>query len=80
MCIRDSPLDYAYKVHSGIGDKAAGFLVNGKMVPFDYRLKHGDHVEVITKKNAKPKIDWLEHVMTSHAKNKIRAYVNKQRN
>lgn len=73
------PLDYAYKVHSGIGDKAAGFLVNGKMVPFDYKLKHGDHIEVITKKNAKPKTDWLEHVITSHAKNKIRAFINKQR-
>lgn len=73
------PLDYAYKVHSGIGDKAAGFLVNGRMVPFNYRLKHGDHIEVITKKNARPKTDWLEHVMTTHAKNKIKPQLKKLR-
>lgn len=71
------PLDYAYKVHSHIGDNAAGFLVNGKMVPFTYRLKHGDRIEVITKKNARPKSDWLEHVMTTHAKNKIKAHLKK---
>lgn len=71
------PLDYAYKVHSGIGDKAAGFIVNGKMVPFDYRLKHGDHIQVITKNNAKPKSDWLEFVMTSHARSKIKAKIKK---
>lgn len=73
------PLDYAYLVHSDIGSKAAGFLVNERMVPFDYHLKHGDHIEVITKKTAKPKIDWLEFVMTSHAKNKIKAAVNRTR-
>lgn len=73
------PLDYAYKVHSAIGNKAAGFIVNGKMVPFDYRLKYGDHIEVITKKTAKPKTDWLDHVITTHAKNKIKAYLNKSR-
>ena len=73
------PLDYAYTVHSDIGDCAAGFLVNGKMVPFDYRLKHGDHIEVITKKTAKPKTAWLDNVMTSHARNKIKAAVNRSR-
>lgn len=71
------PLDYAYKVHSHIGDNAAGFMVNGRMVPFNYRLKHGDHIQVITKKNAKPKVDWLENVMTTHAKNKIKAHIKK---
>ncbi len=73
------PLDYAYKVHSNIGDNAAGFLVNGRMVSFNYRLNHGDHIQVITKKNAKPKVDWLELVITSHAKNKIKAKVKKSR-
>lgn len=71
------PLDYAYKIHSDVGAKAAGFLVNSKMVPFDYRLKHGDHIEVITKRTAKPKTDWLEFAMTSHARNKIKAQINK---
>lgn len=73
------PLDYAYKVHSDIGSKSAGFLVNGKMVPFDYRLHHGDHIEIITKKTAKPKLDWLEFVITTHAKNKIKAQLNRER-
>ncbi len=73
------PLDYAYKIHSGIGDKSAGFLINGRMVPFHYRLQHGDRVEVITKKTARPKIDWLDTVITTHAKNKIKAQLNKAR-
>lgn len=73
------PLDYAYTVHSDIGSRAAGFLVNGRMVPFDYRLCHTDHIEVITKKTAKPKTDWLEVVLTSHARNKIKAELNRQR-
>ena len=53
------------------------FEDDGEMVPFDYHLKHGDHIEVITKKNAKPKTDWLEHVITTHAKNKIKAHIKK---
>ncbi len=73
------PLDYAYKIHSDIGSKTAGFLVNGKMVPFTYHLKHGDHIEIITKNNAKPKTDWLESVMTSHARNKIKAQIKRAR-
>lgn len=72
------PLDYAYHIHSDIGAKSSGFLINGKLKPFDYRLQHGDHIEVITKKNAKPKTDWLEHVLTRHAKNKIKAQIKKQ--
>ena len=73
------PLDYAYKIHSDIGSKTAGFLVNGKMVPFTYHLKHGDHIEIITKRNARPKTDWLESVMTSHARNKIKAQIKRAR-
>lgn len=71
------PLDYAYIVHSGIGDKAAGFLIDGRMVPFNYHLKHGDHIQVITKKNARPKTDWLEFVKTTHARNKIKSQIKK---
>lgn len=73
------PLDYAYKIHSDVGARASGFLVNGRMVSFDYRLVHGDHIEVITKKTAKPKTDWLEFVKTTHARNKIKAQVKKVR-
>ncbi len=72
------PLDYAYRIHSDIGDKTAGFLVNGRMVPFDYHLQHGDKIEVITKKTARPRQDWLDSIITQHAKNKIRAKLNKK--
>lgn len=71
------PLDYAYRVHSDIGASASGFLVNGKMVPFDYLLRDGDHVEVIVRKNARPKREWLDTTATSHARNKIKAQVNR---
>ncbi|HMR72555.1 MAG TPA: RelA/SpoT family protein [Candidatus Saccharibacteria bacterium] len=71
------PLDYAYRIHSDIGANAAGFLINGVMKPFDYPLQDGDHVEIITKKTAHPKKDWLEHVITRHAKDKIKAQIKK---
>lgn len=73
------PLDFAYRVHSDIGAQAAGFLVNGKMVSFDYLLQDGDRVEVIVKKTAKPKREWLDTTTTSHARNKIRAQLNRAR-
>lgn len=71
------PLDFAYRVHSDIGQHAAGFIINGKMEPFDYRLKYGDVIEVITKPGAKPKPRWYEMIITGHARNKIRAQINK---
>ena len=71
------PLDYAYRIHSDIGHTAAGFRVNGKMVPFDRRLNHGDVVEVITKRAARPKSDWLDMVITRHARDKLRAQLKK---
>ncbi len=71
------PLDYAYRIHSDIGDHTAGFLINGVMRSFDSRLQHGDRIEIITKQNAKPKLDWLEFVLTNHARSKIRARLKK---
>jgi len=71
------PLDYAYRIHSDIGRQAAGFRVNGKMVPFDRALQHGDIVEVITRRNAKPRPDWLELVITRHARDKLRAQLKR---
>lgn len=71
------PLDFAYRIHSDIGDKAAGFMVNGKMVPFTYKLQYGDVVEVITRKNARPTMDWLSWIRTSHAREKIKAKLRK---
>lgn len=69
------PLDYAYRIHSDIAKHAVGFRINGKMVAFDNRLSHGDVVEVITKRTAKPKTDWLDLVVTRHARDKLRAHL-----
>lgn len=66
------PLDYAYRVHSDLAAHASGFIVNGTMRPFNYTLQHGDTVEVLTSKSAKPKQDWLALVKTPHAKDKLR--------
>lgn len=71
------PLDYAYRIHSDIGRQAAGFRVNGKMVAFDRKLNHGDVVEVITRRSSKPRPDWLEFVITRHARDKLRAQLKK---
>lgn len=71
------PLDYAYRIHSDIGQHAAGFMINGKLESFDYPLKHGDVIEVITKRNAKPKTAWLDRMITRHAKEKLRSQIKK---
>lgn len=67
------PLDFAYLVHSDIGKHAYGFKVNGSIHPFDKPLNNGDVVEVLTRKTTGPKKSWLEHVTTTHARNKLRA-------
>lgn len=71
------PLDYAYRIHSDIGRHAAGFIVNGIMKPFNYRLQHGDVVEVITRPGAKPKKAWLDLILTRHAREKLRSQLKK---
>ena len=71
------PLDYAYRVHSDVAKRASGFRVNGKMIAFDRKLQHGDIVEVITRVTSRPKQDWLEMVITSHARSKLRAQLKK---
>lgn len=71
------PLDYAYRVHSDLAAKASGFLINGKMEPFSYRLQHGDIVEILTSKSAKPRPDWQQYIITGHARLKLRAQLRK---
>ena len=71
------PLDYAYRVHSDLAARASGFLINGKMEPFSYTLQHGDTVEVLTNKRARPKPHWLQHMITGHARLKLRAQLRK---
>lgn len=70
------PLDYAYRVHSGLAAKASGFVINGNMKPFSHVLKSGDTIEVLKSKSARPKPDWREFVTTPHAKDKLRAQLN----
>lgn len=73
--IDSSPLDFAYAIHSDIGDHVSGALVNGKFVALDTELKNGDIVEISTKKNSKPTAKWLEYARTSFAKRHIRSYL-----
>src|SRR3990167_7307747 len=72
-----TPIDFAYHIHSDVGDHMSGAKVNGKMVPFLYSLKSGDTVEILTQKNKKPTSDWLDFVKTSIARQHIRSYLKK---
>ncbi|MBR5468952.1 MAG: bifunctional (p)ppGpp synthetase/guanosine-3',5'-bis(diphosphate) 3'-pyrophosphohydrolase [Paludibacteraceae bacterium] len=65
-------LDFAYNIHTNIGNKCVGGIVNGKHVQLKYVLKNGDQVEVLTSSTQKPKIDWLNIVTTSKSKNRIK--------
>jgi GTP pyrophosphokinase len=74
-----TPIDFAYRIHSDVGDKTVGALVNNKMVSLDYQLKTGDVVNIKTNKNSPgPNENWLKIVQTNHAKHKIRNFLNKQ--
>ena len=76
---RDStPVDFAYRIHTDVGTRCTGAKVNGRIVPLGTTLKNGDIVEVITSKNAHPSLDWLNFVVTSSTKNKIRQWFKKQ--
>lgn len=69
-------LDFAYEIHSKIGDKCVGGKVNGKLVTLKYVLKNGDQITVETSNNQKPKLDWLDFVVTTKAKTRIKASLN----
>ncbi len=71
-------LDFAYEIHSKIGDKCVGGKVNGKLVTLKYQLKNGDQISVETSNNQKPKMDWLDFVITTKAKSRIKASLNEE--
>ena len=71
-------LDFAYEVHTRVGETCNGARVNGRMVPIRHELKNGDKVEIITSKKQSPRADWLNVVVTEKAKNKIRRYLKEQ--
>src|SRR5215468_8247610 len=70
-----TPIDFAYSIHTDVGHQCVGARVNGKMVPLRARLKNGDIVEIITQTSHKPSRDWLNFVVTSHARYKIKHMV-----
>lgn len=71
------PIDFAYSIHSDIGEHTFSAKINGKMSPIFSKLKNGDIVEIMTKKNSKPSEKWLESVKTSIAKKHIKSYLEK---
>lgn len=73
-----TPIDFAYRIHSHVGDTTVGAIVNDQIVPLSYELKNDDVVNIKTNNNSSPNKDWLSFVKTSQAKNKIKAYFSKQ--
>src|SRR5689334_5400558 len=70
-----TPIDFAYTIHTEVGNHCSGARVNGAIVPLKYKLRNGDVVEVMTSQNQHPSKDWVDHVVSGRAKSKVRAYL-----
>ncbi len=75
-----TPVDFAYSIHTDLGNHCSQAFVNHKLVPLNYKLETGDMVEVVTSKNRAPNRQWLDFVVTSKAKNRIRSWLRQEEN
>ena len=73
-----TPIDFAYAIHSEVGDNCTGAKINGRIVPLRTELQNGNVVEILTTQNSKPSKNWLNHVVTSRARNRIRHWIAQQ--
>lgn len=75
--VNATPVDFAYRIHSDVGHKTVGALVNGRIAQLDTKLKNGDIVEILTSKQPAPRLDWLNFVVTKQASSKIKQWFKK---
>lgn len=74
-----TPVDFSYRIHSDVGHKTVGALINGRIVPLNTKLKNGDIVEILTSKTPSPRLDWLTFVVTKQAAQKIKQWFKKNK-
>ncbi len=76
--VKSSPIDFAYSIHTEVGDHCVGAKVNGKLVPLKYSIQNGDIIEIFTSKNQRPRRGWLELVKTSRARSRVRSWLRRE--